>query len=379
MYGGAGSATQTAPSAVRTAPVDQTQSAPALGTSLDGTSINPETGAPIDLPVPGQDSVNDVAARVGNAVVEGWRDTPDFLTPEAQSWLAKAEENNPRPNAQDVLTVGHAVLAAGNAVFRGGLEGIAAFGDAVGQPELGRDVAGYYEAMGMTGAPHMPGVPRATMPEARAILTEQTLAAAKVPQQDAIAAIGAAPDVDSAIAAAAKAVAVPGESDVATKVADALEEPPAPAAGAQSQLGWSDGLPAPTDLAALPAEDAPAARNVPDQAKPGANDTALPQAQSVGAAASSDLDPGVGDLTPEQELAHRSTAEGQKLLEPQPYGISDNTAYVPGVTPNAAEIAQTVDAARELKTLKTLNPDISSEAAGVLQANNDARQQHFAQ
>lgn len=161
------------------------------------------------MTAPSQDAVKSVAERVGQAVVNGWRDAPDILTPEAQQWLANAEKNNPRPNAQDVLTVGHAVLAAGNAVFRGGLEGIATLGDAVGMPQLGRDVAGYYEAMGMTGAPHAPGMLRSTMPETRAALTERDLAAAKQTAPEAVAAIGTAPDIDSAIAAAGKAVEAP--------------------------------------------------------------------------------------------------------------------------------------------------------------------------
>lgn len=158
-----------------------------------------------------------IAARVGNALIEGWKDTPDLLTPQAQQWLANAERNNPRPNLQDVLTVGHAAMAAGNAVFRGGLEGIAALGAAVGQPQLGNDVAGYYESMGVAGVPHMPGVLRSTMPETRAALTEQALGARNqgmptlggVPSAPAVSDILNAGSVDDAISQAASVASKP--------------------------------------------------------------------------------------------------------------------------------------------------------------------------
>jgi hypothetical protein len=88
--------------------------------AADGSAPNPLLAA-LAPPTAPAAAVDTVAARVGAALVAGWKDTPDLLTPQAQDWLANAERNNPRPNLQDVLTVGHAALAAGNAVFRGGL------------------------------------------------------------------------------------------------------------------------------------------------------------------------------------------------------------------------------------------------------------------
>ncbi|MDR3415026.1 MAG: lytic transglycosylase domain-containing protein [Nevskia sp.] len=102
--------------------------------------------------------------------------------------------------------------------------------------------------------------------------------------------------------------------------------------------------------------------------------TPEPVPRSVGAAASPSEE---AALTPPQVQAYRSTAEGQKLLEPQPVGVSDRTSYVPGVTPNAAEIEQSVNTARELKMLNTAAPDVSQAAKEVAAQNNDARQTYF--
>jgi hypothetical protein len=235
-------------------------------------------------------------------------------------------------------------------------------------------------------------------------------ASAKAASDSAIASIGAASDVNGAIAAAAKAVSTPSDTGQQPQLGwSDLFTPPdvstqAPAAAASTDDGAQ--APVPTWHAVDPQEvfgpgrsfrvntttgqsevlepgggtesaATPAAASAAPEA---ANDaTPAPEAQSVGAAASSDLDPGVGDLTPAEELAYRSTAEGQKLLEPQSYGAPDNTAYVKGVVPNVAETSQTAAAARELKTLKTMNPDVGEEAANIQASNSDARQQHFQQ
>lgn len=102
--------------------------------------------------------------------------------------------------------------------------------------------------------------------------------------------------------------------------------------------------------------------------------------QSVGAAASREGTPASElNLTPKQEQAYRSTAEGQKLLETQQPGLTDQNQYVRGVQPNTAEIEQTAQAARELKTLNNANPEVKQELAVVADANNAARKEHFDQ
>jgi hypothetical protein len=102
-----------------------------------------------------------------------------------------------------------------------------------------------------------------------------------------------------------------------------------------------------------------------------------PVAQSAGAAASRDMtNPALIEMTPAQVTAYRSTAEGQKLLEPQPIG-KDLNAYVPGVNPTAAELEQSANTSRELKALNVTAPAVSEEAKAIASDNNAARQQYF--
>lgn len=101
-----------------------------------------------------------------------------------------------------------------------------------------------------------------------------------------------------------------------------------------------------------------------------------PVTQSVGAAASREGSaPGVIDMSPAQVQAYRSTAEGQKLLEPQQPGQADRTAYVPGVSASNAEIEQTVNAARDAKTANIAHPEVSQAAKEQAATNNEKRQQ----
>jgi hypothetical protein len=104
--------------------------------------------------------------------------------------------------------------------------------------------------------------------------------------------------------------------------------------------------------------------------------TGTPAPNSVGASASSSAE---AALTPKQVQAYRSTAEGQKLLEPQTVGVQDRNQYVYGSNPNTAEIEQSVITAREQKALGLQSPEVSQESREVAQENNDARSQHFAQ
>ena len=96
--------------------------------------------------------------------------------------------------------------------------------------------------------------------------------------------------------------------------------------------------------------------------------------QSVGAAATP---PAVVGMTPADVQKYRSTAEGSKLLEPQQPGIPDRNQYVPGVTPTAAEQEQTVNTARELKTLGMAQPEVSQAMREAAAENNEARLNYF--
>src|SRR6202012_574841 len=100
--------------------------------------------------------------------------------------------------------------------------------------------------------------------------------------------------------------------------------------------------------------------------------------QSAGAAASRDMtNPSLIDLTPKQELAYRSTAEGQKLLESQQPNIQDRTEYVPGISPNQAEIEQSVNTSRDLKSLQMQSPQVAEEARNIAAENNEKRKDFF--
>lgn len=125
------------------------------------------------------------------------------------------------------------------------------------------------------------------------------------------------------------------------------------------------------------------AKNQPAVAQPNTLDpnyqpsqpSAAPAPQSVGAAASTASD---SNMTPKEIQAYRSTADGQKLLEPQPVGVQDNNLYVKDSVPTNAQIEQSVNTSRELKSLNVTAPGVSAEAKVIAAAANDARQQHFA-
>jgi hypothetical protein len=326
-----------------------------------------------------------IAARVGSALIAGWRDSPDILTPKAQEWLANAEKNNnARPNVQDVVTVGQAAMAAGNAVFRGGLEGISAIGDAVGMPLLGRDVAGYYEAMGMAGVPHMPGLLRSTMAETRAALTEQELGVAR----DQGTAGGAAPTVGAAPPAAAAppagawwersnnaapvapsepvvsgipTIAVrPAASTSAPKVSDILnagnvDEAISNAASVASKS------PSSIDLRGTPEEQM--ARLGAEARSGGAS-----APKSVGAAASA---PDLIQQTASERSAADRAREARWMSVPRAAGF-DDTRYVPGEQPLLYEIAGDPATSLEAKQLMQ-DPKYAGRFADAMRQNNQAR------
>jgi hypothetical protein len=87
----------------------------------------------------------------------------------------------------------------------------------------------------------------------------------------------------------------------------------------------------------------------------------------------------VAHLTPAETAAYRATAEGQKLLERQEPGVPDRNQYVIGSHPNAAEQEQTVNTARELKSLGITSPEVSQGAKDAAFLNNEARDAHVNQ
>jgi hypothetical protein len=96
--------------------------------------------------------------------------------------------------------------------------------------------------------------------------------------------------------------------------------------------------------------------------------------QSAGAAASREGTPaGLIGISPQEEAAYRTTANGNKLIEPQPVGVRDTNRYIDGETPNLAEIEQQVNTARDLKDLNLKSPEVSQEARRVAEENNQRR------
>ena len=108
----------------------------------------------------------------------------------------------------------------------------------------------------------------------------------------------------------------------------------------------------------------------PPEPPPGTPTNAPAAPQSVGAAATPQL---VAGLTPQEVALYQRTAEGQKLMEGQQTGIPDRTAYIDGITPNAAEQEQTASVAREMKALGIGNPAITDEMKQAAQDNAQKR------
>jgi hypothetical protein len=78
-------------------------------------------------------------------------------------------------------------------------------------------------------------------------------------------------------------------------------------------------------------------------------------------------------MTPKEEAAYRSTAEGNKLLEPQEPGIRDDKQYLHGEIINEAEASQDVQTARELKSLRQQTPKLDAQLTADETHNNNVR------
>ena len=99
-----------------------------------------------------------------------------------------------------------------------------------------------------------------------------------------------------------------------------------------------------------------------------------PGPRSLGAAASRDITPSSElGLTPGEEAAYRSTAEGNKLLEPQEPGLRDDKQYLTGEKINEAQASQDVEVARELKSLREQTPELDKIMTADETHNNNIR------
>jgi hypothetical protein len=316
-------------------------------------------------------NVDNVVHSAVEGAKEGFGSGPLGLSPQSQTALENAGvynkpgEYNPlkavnRAIINPLAAAGDAVLRGGSALMRGGQAAVAQTGAELGAPQLGRDIAALPEAFAGDAAAINPMRAPSEAPinpltaAHQAILDRQAAdLAARTPQlppANPLAATVNAPDfvppgsrIPSSAATVERPAFVPPQASAPQGprvVPNALTETPV-----QSTANPLSTVPAP---------------------------------QSVGAAASRDMtSPSLIDMTPAQVQAYRSTAEGQKLLEPQQPGIADPNIYVPGVTPNQAEIEQSVNTARELKALNVSAPEVSQEAKEIAAENNDARQKFF--
>ena len=343
--------------------------APASSTAaaLTGEIVDPETGATsTGLASVGQEAVQ--------GVVSGWQGTEPVVTPAVQATLDRYGIGGVTRLATGALKLGGALVGGAAGAVAGGAE-------AAGAPILGRDLGAMVQnPQALYGTPNplqmrvqgpqeappsprfvqeiygegQPGNPLALPPST---ITPNPLAArvpapafvppgAPVPVLPRIQALIAA---DNAVAANRPAFVPPGTAtDLSGRVAPVVQP--------SNPLGSA--APRTVPAGAVPVETGGAAT--------------FPETQSVGAAASREgTPPAQIGLTPGQEQAYRSTAEVQKLTEPQPTG-ADTNRYVPGVEPTAAHMEQSANVSREQKLLESQIPE---EFKAVASANNEARQE----
>lgn len=271
--------------------------------------------------------IGDTAGRVGNALAGGYQAAPGLLTPEAHA----AVESVPivGKDLGFLTSAAGAGLKGVGALFSGAQAGVAAAGDPIGEavtgrPGLGRGLAGMMEVApeAMRAHPLLPGV-GAIVPDAvRAVrdrIADNQLNAA-APLSPEFKARPLAPEMTARI-------------------------------GAPSEAG--------------PLLVGPDGRPVP---------------QSVGSAASREGTPaGAIDMTPEQAAAARTTADVQWLNKTNQPGIADPNEYIPGIRPTMAQREQTVQAAREQKTLRNLSQEVSQEERAVLDDHSQKRSDHYSE
>ena len=349
----------------------------------DGTEAAAEVGPYGDVPT---GMTAQAGANIGNAVVqgakEGFGSEPIGIDPNGatEAWLRSkgvvpptgAGSGNLLQNFNEAVINPLAATAdlgyrTAGALYRGGQALVAQTGAELGQPQLGRDLASIPDAFaGSPNAlrgPKLPSVrpnPLSSIPErapeppaalpapVSPVLTSKPPAPPFVPPSATIPTASTAADIAKMLEALPDAPPRPDFVPPGTPRPNPLAAPP----GSYNPLS-----------VAQPPEIAPVAPGAPTQiAEP-------PVPRSMGAAASSSAE---AALSPAQTQAYMATAEGKKLLEPQPIGRDDN-AYIPGVTPNAAEIEQSVNTARELKSHQIQSPEVSQEAKDIVNFNNEKR------
>lgn len=102
--------------------------------------------------------------------------------------------------------------------------------------------------------------------------------------------------------------------------------------------------------------------------------------QSVGAAASRDMtNPALIEMTPEAIAANRHNAEMEWLNKTNQPGVADNRELIPGVNPTLAQREQTVQTAREQKSISQQSPEVSDEERALADEHNQKRSDFYKQ
>lgn len=336
-----------------------------------------------------------IAGEGAKGAAEGFGSEPLGLSPQTEEGLVKAgvynapDEYNPLKGLNKAIiggvsAAGDLALRAGNALFRGAQGVVAQTGAEVGAPQLGRDIAAIPEAF--MGSPDMlshgakPATITARQVQARdgiGVMEAWQRAHAENTAAD-IAAIGKAPDIDSAIAAAGKAAQAPDAASVYGVAPDFV--PPA-----------TDPLKLPRILALLNEDDRVAANRPtfvpPDAAQPsipvnggdlfapksaGNPAAEAPAPQSVGAAASRDMTrPDLADISDTDMKANRRRAEMDEILAPPQ--ANDTTIHVDGSFPTLAESSADPLVSQYENLLRQRKPDEFIGDGKRLTENNKAR------
>lgn len=314
------------------------------------------------------DRASAAVGRIGQAAAEGWRGAPSIPSPEPSSGLGV---NLP------LTTIANTALSGAGALFRGGqqlaqevtpdihlpalppgwkipLGGNRQISGELTPGSLGREVAALPEAFPT-------GEGRGTIGVRPAAPQSYTEARAGAERGNLQVRPSAPPPVSlEELNAAIQRTDVPANRLAPKPVAPPAAEPDGQPGGLRPDVDPtkpftynppSTGWPAGTERwAGKQAE-------VGTTERPGAAGAQITPAAELG-------------MTPAEEAAYRSTAEGNKLLEPHEPGVRDDKVYLTGERINEAEASQDVETARQLKSLRQQTPELDKEMAAN-EAHND--------
>jgi len=280
------------------------------------------------------------AGHVIEAAKEGWRDAPTLLPPESGQ---QVKPGSGLGLNQPLVTIGNTILGAGNALLKGG-QALAYETLAPYSVPLARDVAALPEAFptGDYGQVAGPG----TGLQARNAVQRTTPQVPLVPQ--------AVTDAITSPFSATRPITV-------QEITDAIRRSDINPTVRQNQM--------------MPGEtQPPSGRSDQQQPESPLQPEPQPAPQPQPAAAGAQVTPAAElGMTPAEEAAYRSTAEGNKLLEAQEPGVRDAKQYLPGERINEAEASQDVETARNLKQLRQQTPKLDAQMTAEENFNNNLR------